>query len=131
MSASASCRRVGQLAREGCCWGLNAAARGMHGSAARKAHTLHAQYFILEQRAWSLCSGLAARAHMRARQRCHHVQGPWDVVPVDRYYFYNEGASVEAVLKGANLVDITAIKAQIASSKADVLQGLTGSFTWV
>jgi hypothetical protein len=38
---------------------------------------------------------------------------------------------VQAVLKGANLVDIDAVKGQIADGRTDVLQGLTGNFVWV
>lgn len=47
-----------------------------------------------------------------------------------RYYFYEEGASVEAVLKDANLVDIADVRGMVAKSKDDVLSGLTGNFTW-
>ena len=47
-----------------------------------------------------------------------------------RYYFYNEGANVSAVLKDANLVDIDDVKGMVMSSKDDVLSGLTGNFTW-
>ncbi len=47
-----------------------------------------------------------------------------------RYYFYNEGASVSAVLKDANLVDIDDVKSMVLKSQGDVLSGLTGNFTW-
>lgn len=56
---------------------------------------------------------------------------PARMTPLLRYYFYNEGVSVEAVLRDASLVDIGAVRTQITSSKDDVLQGLTGTFTWV
>jgi hypothetical protein len=47
-----------------------------------------------------------------------------------RYYFYDEGTSITAVLKDANLVDIEAIKDQISESKSSVVAGLTGNFAW-
>jgi uncharacterized protein (DUF2164 family) len=47
-----------------------------------------------------------------------------------RYYFYNEGANVSVVLKDANLVDIEQIRGTVEASKGDVVQGLTGQFTW-
>lgn len=47
-----------------------------------------------------------------------------------RYYFYNEGASLSAVLKDANLVDIAQIRGMVEDSKSQVVQGLTGDFTW-
>lgn len=47
-----------------------------------------------------------------------------------RYYFYNEGASVTAVLKDAGLVDIGAVRGQVEDSKSQVVSQLTGQFTW-
>lgn len=47
-----------------------------------------------------------------------------------RYYFYDEGFNVSAVLKDANLVDIDQVKGQVGDSKTQVVQGLTGEFKW-
>jgi hypothetical protein len=49
------------------------------------------------------------------------------------YYFNNEGSSIKEVLKTANIVDVDGLMGQVTAGQEEVLQGMTGNFTfrWV